>query len=186
MNEAKKPDKKAKKKDKKKSKKKKKKTRKENDKKKKDKKKKKQKKEKKSSAAAAPAAGDQYGKYGILTEDNFFTKQDEFQVWLLEVRHSSLEHTNKREQKELEAAFMEDYNTCTMPSVKYYDLQAWERNAARQKNLFSNMHNAGQVKKLMLTYGCFFLILGLHWSLEFYTNIISTRTCKNRSKYYVV
>eukprot|EP00392_Amoebophrya_sp_AT5.2_P005651 g5660.t1 len=34
----------------------------------------------------------------------------------------------KRHQKELEAAFMEDYNTCTMPSAKYYDLQAWEKN----------------------------------------------------------
>ncbi|CAD7942433.1 unnamed protein product [Amoebophrya sp. A25] len=74
-----------------------------------------------------------YGKYGILNEENFDTKQDEFHAWIWEVKKQSLEHLSKREEKQLELAFMEDYNTCTMPDKKFYDINAWEKQRAREQ-----------------------------------------------------
>ena len=35
------------------------------------------------------------------------------------------EHCGQREIKEHFDSFCEDYNTATMPSKKYYDIQAW-------------------------------------------------------------
>ena len=38
-----------------------------------------------------------------------------------------------KDRKELFASYKEDYNTCTLPSLKYVDINMWEREEARKK-----------------------------------------------------
>ena len=46
-------------------------------------------------------------------------------AWLLAAQSVVYEHCGQREIKEHFDSFCEDYNTATMPSKKYYDIQAW-------------------------------------------------------------
>lgn len=53
------------------------------------------------------------------------SKREEFSVWLNEVKRQDIEKiTHSVERKFLEE-YMEDYNTVTFPSKKYYDLKKW-------------------------------------------------------------
>ncbi|KAI8647748.1 hypothetical protein BD408DRAFT_357128, partial [Parasitella parasitica] len=92
---------------------------------KKDKKHKKSKK--KSKKTKSSSIGDQWGKFGIIHEADLFTKEAEFQAWLIEVKHANVETLNNNKRKEMFIDFMEDYNTATMPHEKFYNLQQWER-----------------------------------------------------------
>lgn len=125
----------AREKDKKKKKKKSKKESKEKDKKKKDKdgkdkksskgkKKKKSKSDERDKSKASRVAEEeaQFGKYGILKESDMWEKRPEFSAWLAEVKGVSLESLPKWEERDLFKSFIEDYNTATLPHVKYYDL----------------------------------------------------------------
>ncbi|KAI8379379.1 uncharacterized protein BYT42DRAFT_545742 [Radiomyces spectabilis] len=85
--------------------------------------KKKSKKEKKHKSRAV---GDDWGKYGIIHEADIFTKEAEFQAWLIEVKHADVETLNNIKRKEMFLDFMEDYNTATMPHDKFYDMSKWE------------------------------------------------------------
>ncbi|KAG2214108.1 hypothetical protein INT46_011910 [Mucor plumbeus] len=88
----------------------------------------KHKKSKKKSKKSKPSSiGDQWGKYGIIHEADLFTKEAEFQAWLIEVKHANVETLNNIKRKEMFNDFMEDYNTATMPHEKFYNLQQWER-----------------------------------------------------------
>ena len=55
------------------------------------------------------------------------SKLDEFSLWLVEVKGSGRDRLGKREEKEMFAQFVEDYNTATLPHVKYYNVEKWER-----------------------------------------------------------
>lgn len=90
---------------------------------KKDKKHKKSKKKSKKSKTSVV----EWGKYGIIHEADIFTKEAEFQAWLIEVKHANVETLNNVKRKEMFVDFMEDYNTATMPHEKFYDLHKWER-----------------------------------------------------------
>mmetsp|Transcript_20439 Transcript_20439/g.53239 ORF Transcript_20439/g.53239 Transcript_20439/m.53239 type:complete len:386 (-) Transcript_20439:30-1187(-) len=98
------------------------------DKKKKEKKDKKDKKKKKKRARNAGACDqDQFGSRGVVRESDFFRKRREFEAWLGEVKQMPGFSGSKREQLELFREYAEDFNTCTLPSDKYYDLEAWEQ-----------------------------------------------------------
>ncbi|OZJ06867.1 hypothetical protein BZG36_00210 [Bifiguratus adelaidae] len=90
--------------------------------------KKKHKKEKRSSHVASY----EWGKYGIIYENDIYSKEQEFQAWLVEVKKMNPELITPAKSKELFQGFIEDYNTATMPHEKYYNLEKWE---ARQRAL---------------------------------------------------
>ncbi|KAH6764290.1 nucleic acid-binding protein [Perilla frutescens var. hirtella] len=51
-------------------------------------------------------------------------KRPEFTAWLLEVKQVNMESLANWEEKQLFKDFMEDHNTATFPSKKYYSLDA--------------------------------------------------------------
>ncbi|KAI8070467.1 hypothetical protein BC940DRAFT_296176 [Gongronella butleri] len=96
---------------------------------KKDKKDKKHKKDKKKSKKEkSKHTVNSWGSRGIIHEDDIFTKEPEFQAWLIEVRKEDVETISKMRRKTLFVDFMEDYNTATMPHEKFYDMAKWEKN----------------------------------------------------------
>ena len=53
-------------------------------------------------------------------------KREEFVAWLLEVKNINVETISHVQEKKLFEEYIEDYNTATFQSKKYYDLHAWE------------------------------------------------------------
>ncbi|KAE9590638.1 hypothetical protein Lal_00023254 [Lupinus albus] len=98
---------------------------KEEEKRKKEKRKKKKKKEKERGKKGAVT--NSWGKYGVIRETDMWTKRPEFTAWLLEVKQVNLEHLANWEEKQMFKEFMEDHNTATFPSKKYYNLDAYYR-----------------------------------------------------------
>ncbi|XP_062011341.1 stress response protein nst1 [Rosa rugosa] len=73
------------------------------------------------------AVTDSWGKYGIIRETDMWNKRPEFTAWLAEVKQVNLEHLANWEEKQMFKQFMEDHNTATFPSKKYYSLDAYYR-----------------------------------------------------------
>nr|GEY05591.1 vicilin-like seed storage protein At2g18540 [Tanacetum cinerariifolium] len=88
----------------------------------KEKKKKKDKKDKVKKGAVT-----EWGKYGIIHETDMWNKRPEFTAWLAEVKQVNLESLPNWEEKQMFKQFMEDHNTATFPSKKYYSLDAYHR-----------------------------------------------------------
>ncbi|CAK9036144.1 unnamed protein product [Durusdinium trenchii] len=82
-------------------------------KKKKDKKKKKKKGDD-TTEAMRGSVSNQFGKYGIIKAEDFFNKKAEFMLWAQE-------------------EYVEDYNTATMPSKKYYNIRVFEQQVANKR-----------------------------------------------------
>ncbi|KAM6584562.1 hypothetical protein CsatB_011564 [Cannabis sativa] len=95
----------------------------EEERKKKKEKRKKKKKEKKERGKKG-AVTNSWGKYGIIRETDMWTKRPEFTAWLAEVKQVNLESLPNWEEKQMFKEFMEDHNTATFPSKKYYSLDA--------------------------------------------------------------
>ncbi|XP_058779872.1 DEAD-box ATP-dependent RNA helicase 42-like [Vicia villosa] len=93
---------------------------------KKEKRKQKQKKEKKERGKKG-AVTNLWGKYGIIRETDMWNKRPEFTAWLAEVKLVNMEHLSNWEEKQMFKEFMEDHNTATFPSKKYYSLDAYYR-----------------------------------------------------------
>ncbi|KAK1430995.1 hypothetical protein QVD17_14177 [Tagetes erecta] len=91
------------------------------------KKKKKKKDKKKKDKVKVGAATDSWGKYGIIRETDMWNKRPEFTAWLSEVKQVNLESLPNWEEKQMFKQFMEDHNTATFPSKKYYNLDAYHR-----------------------------------------------------------
>ena len=87
----------------------------------------------------------EWGKHGILTEADIYTKDQEFRAWLIEERMINPETIAKAKLKEEFKTFMEEFNTgqyfphrcvtsdltvllcvATFNSDKYYDLTKYE------------------------------------------------------------
>ncbi|MED6109839.1 hypothetical protein PIB30_037228 [Stylosanthes scabra] len=68
-----------------------------------------------------------WGKYGVIRETDMWTKRPEFTAWLAEVKQVNLENLANWEEKQMFKQFMEDHNTATFPSKKYYNLDAYYR-----------------------------------------------------------
>ncbi|KAH7860727.1 hypothetical protein Vadar_017250 [Vaccinium darrowii] len=88
------------------------------------KKKRKKKKEKGSEKGKKGAVTDSWGKYGVIRETDMWNKRPEFTAWLAEVKQVNLESLPNWEEKQMFKQFMEDHNTATFPSKKYYSLDA--------------------------------------------------------------
>jgi len=89
-----------------------------------------------------------WGKHGILREVDLWTKDQEFHLWLQEVRRADAEQLSNWDKKALFKDFMEDFNTCTMPSKKFYDLEKWETKEAakRKKQMFKELKDSKRKK----------------------------------------
>lgn len=109
----------------------------------KDKRKKKRKDEKKDLGKKA-AVTNSWGKYGIIREVDMWNKRPEFTAWLLEVKQVNLEALANWEEKQMFKEFMEDHNTATFPSKKYYDLDAYHQRMM-EKEKRNGLKNAGSV-----------------------------------------
>ncbi|GAA5908094.1 uncharacterized protein JCM6883_004114 [Sporobolomyces salmoneus] len=72
----------------------------------------------------------EFGKYGVLSEADIYTKADEFNAWLIQERMLNPETLSKQKEKEIFKTFMEDFNTCTLPHEKYYDMKKYETKMA--------------------------------------------------------
>ncbi|WOL10135.1 hypothetical protein Cni_G18889 [Canna indica] len=90
-------------------------------------KKRKDKKTKEKEASKKGAVTNSWGKYGIIREVDMWNKRPEFTAWLAEVKKVNLEALANWEEKQMFKEFMEDHNTATFPSKKYYDLDAYHR-----------------------------------------------------------
>ncbi|KNZ62009.1 uncharacterized protein VP01_1324g4 [Puccinia sorghi] len=90
------------------------------------KKREKQKKQKKEQSSKHKSAISEYGKYGIITEADMFTKDQEFRAWMVEERMLNPETVSQNKMKELFKIYMEDFNTATLPHEKYYALEKYE------------------------------------------------------------
>merc|ERR1712217_742481 len=72
------------------------------------------------------ASSNQFGKYGVIKVEDFFNKKPEFLAWASEVRKEDTNVMGQMKMRELFKEYVEDYNTATMPSEKYYNLQVWD------------------------------------------------------------
>jgi len=99
------------------------------EKKKEEKRKKKEKKEKKNHGSSSYS----WGRYGIISEADMFTKNQEFYTWLVEERKINPERISKDQSKKEFARFVEDYNTATLPHEKYYNIATFERHMTALK-----------------------------------------------------
>ena len=89
---------------------------------------KKEKKHKRERHAPGPVvahATPKWGTFGIIRESDLHEKQEEFLAWLSEVKGVPQASCGRRELQEHFGGFVEDYNTATMPSEKYYDMRKW-------------------------------------------------------------
>ncbi|KAJ4726291.1 RNA-binding protein 25 [Melia azedarach] len=89
--------------------------------------KKKKKKKEKLERGKKGAVTNSWGKYGIIRETDMWNKRPEFTAWLAEVKKVNLESLANWEEKQMFKAFMEDHNTATFPSKKYYNLDAYHQ-----------------------------------------------------------
>lgn len=89
-------------------------------------------KKKKSKSSSTPPKPT-FGQYGIIKASDMHKKQRSFQIWLAEVKGIHDFNGPRWELQNYFADYMEDYNTATMPHVKYYDYDAWELQEYQKK-----------------------------------------------------
>ncbi|KAL6314749.1 hypothetical protein AAG906_027097 [Vitis piasezkii] len=89
--------------------------------------KKKKKKKKEKEGAKKGAVTNSWGKYGIIRESDMWNKRPEFTAWLAEIKQVNLESLPNWEEKQMFKEFMEDHNTATFTSKKYYNIDAYYR-----------------------------------------------------------
>ncbi|KAH0906392.1 hypothetical protein HID58_038219 [Brassica napus] len=110
------------------------------------KKKKRRKKEKKSEKAKKGAVTESWGKYGVIRETDMWNKRPEFTAWLLEVKEVNLESLPPWEEKKMFKDFMEDHNTGTFTSKKYYDIDGYYRRKL-EKEMKKGLKKAGKSER---------------------------------------
>ncbi|KAG8467448.1 hypothetical protein KFE25_000764 [Diacronema lutheri] len=78
-----------------------------------------------------------WGKYGVIKDDQpeGSRYEHEFQAWLSDVKGLGAAGLAKWELEEHWKTFREDFNTCTLPDKKYYDLRKWTAAQAREAPL---------------------------------------------------
>ncbi|BFG29251.1 hypothetical protein CerSpe_155250 [Prunus speciosa] len=123
-----------------------KKRRREEERKKKKKEKRKKKGKEKKEKGKKGAVTDSWGKYGIIRETDMWNKRPEFTAWLAEVKQVNLEHLPNWEEKQMFKQFMEDHNTATFPSKKYYSLDAYYRRKL-EKEIKRGYKKVGQTER---------------------------------------
>jgi hypothetical protein len=89
-------------------------------------KKSKKKKKKRSKDKGDIDEGPVFGKYGIIKLSDMPTKQRTFEMWLEQVKGLPAFNGPKWELQNYFKEYAEDYNTATLPHIKYYDYDKWE------------------------------------------------------------
>lgn len=79
------------------------------------------------------SVSNQFGKYGIIKAEDFFSKKPEFMLWAQEVRKVNTDVLGQMQLKDLFKEYVEDYNTATMPSKKYYNISVFEQQMANKR-----------------------------------------------------
>ncbi len=79
------------------------------------------------SETATPAAPT-FGQYGIIKSSDMSKMQRSFEIWLSEVHgvHLSSSNIPRYELQQYFDTYREDYNTATLPHMKYYNYDKWE------------------------------------------------------------
>merc|ERR1719361_2579203 len=54
-------------------------------------------------------------------------KRSFIRIWPMEVKKENTDAMGQMRMKDLFKEYVEDYNTATMPSKKYYNLQSWDQ-----------------------------------------------------------
>mmetsp|Transcript_6088 Transcript_6088/g.8776 ORF Transcript_6088/g.8776 Transcript_6088/m.8776 type:complete len:313 (-) Transcript_6088:121-1059(-) len=67
-----------------------------------------------------------FGKYGIIKETDFYSKQRDFEAWMTEIKNIPSFTGPKWELMNYFREFAEDYNTATLPHEKFYNYEKWE------------------------------------------------------------
>jgi hypothetical protein len=69
-----------------------------------------------------------FGQYGILKPSDMGKMQRSFEIWLSEIHgvHLSSSNIPKYELQQYFDTYREDFNTATLPHVKYYNYDKWE------------------------------------------------------------
>ncbi|KMS97972.1 hypothetical protein BVRB_4g096910 [Beta vulgaris subsp. vulgaris] len=75
-----------------------------------------------------------------------WNKRPEFTAWLAEVKEVNLESLSNWEEKKMFKEYMEDYNTATFPSKKYYDLDAYHRHQL-EKEMKKGFKKVGETER---------------------------------------
>jgi hypothetical protein len=91
--------------------------------------KKKKRKEKETSTPAVPT----FGQYGVIKASDFVKKQRSFEIWMAEVKGIQSFNGPRWEAQNYFAEYCEDYNTATLPHIKYYDYDDWEMKEYRKR-----------------------------------------------------
>merc|ERR1712048_641671 len=81
---------------------------------------------KKAKPGERDAVSNQFGKYGVIKAEDFFNKKPEFLSWAMEVKKVNTDMGGQMQMRDLFKEYIEDFNTATMPSEKYYDLKTWD------------------------------------------------------------
>jgi len=79
------------------------------------------------------SVSNQFGKYGIIKQEDFFAKKPEFLLWASEVRKVNTDILGQMQLKDLFKEYVEDYNTATMPSKKYYNISVFEQQTSNKR-----------------------------------------------------
>ena len=79
----------------------------------------------------------QFGKYGIVRQSDFTGNNQKirrsFEMWLVEVKGIASFNGPKGELLSYFSEYAEDFNTATLPHVKYYDYDKWEMEDYNQR-----------------------------------------------------
>ena len=69
-----------------------------------------------------------FGQYGIIKASDMTKMQRSFEIWLSEVHgiHMSSSNIPRYELQQYFDTYREDYNTATLPHIKYYNFDKWE------------------------------------------------------------
>jgi hypothetical protein len=79
-------------------------------------------------SAKTASATPTFGQYGIIKASDMTKMQRSFDVWLSEVHgvHLSASNIPRYELQQYFDTYREDYNTATLPHIKYYNYDKWE------------------------------------------------------------
>jgi hypothetical protein len=102
------------------------------------------KKKKRKKRTSSPPAQPTFGQYGIIKASDMHKKQRSFEVWLAEVKGIRDFNGPRWELQNYFADYMEDYNTATLPHIKYYDYDDWEMKEYKRKQQEGESAAAGK------------------------------------------
>ncbi|KXS15144.1 hypothetical protein M427DRAFT_155560, partial [Gonapodya prolifera JEL478] len=88
-----------------------------------------------------------FGARGIIRSSDIYTKDGEFRAWLIEVKNIDPGILKPSDYRTFFSEYMEDYNTCTLPHEKYYNLDSWEKRTgiSQKTGLMPNPAAPGEV-----------------------------------------